>query len=40
MTGLPPIVTATIDYENWLSRQVDAGRAELDGSAELGGSPT
>ena len=29
MTGLPPIVTATIDYEDWLSRQVDVVEADL-----------
>src|SRR6478752_6180674 len=29
MTGLPPIVTATIDYESWLSRQVDVVEADL-----------
>src|SRR6476646_9814331 len=29
MTGLAPIVTATIDYEDWLSRQVDVVEADL-----------
>src|SRR5262245_28862392 len=29
MAGLPPIFTATIDYEDWLSRQVDVVRADL-----------
>src|SRR6185437_14218612 len=29
MAGLPPIVTATIDYEDWLSRQVDVVEADL-----------
>src|SRR6476646_6830700 len=29
MTGLAPIITATIDYEDWLSRQVDVVEADL-----------
>jgi Ser/Thr protein kinase RdoA (MazF antagonist) len=29
MAGLPPIVTATIDYEDWLRRQVDVVEADL-----------
>ena len=29
MASLPPIVTATIDYEDWLSRQVDVEEADL-----------
>jgi hypothetical protein len=29
MTGLTPIVTATIDYEDWLRRQVDVLEADL-----------
>ena len=29
MTGLAPIITATIDYEAWLSRQVDVVEADL-----------
>jgi hypothetical protein len=29
VTGLAPIITATIDYEDWLSRQVDVVEADL-----------
>ena len=29
MTGLAPIITATLDYEDWLSRQVDVVEADL-----------
>ena len=29
MTGLAPIITATIDYEDWLSRQVNVVEADL-----------
>src|SRR5262249_14480663 len=29
MTGLTPVVTATVDYEDWLRRQVDVLEADL-----------
>src|SRR5262245_50614850 len=29
MTGLTPVVTATVDYEDWLRRQVDVLEADF-----------
>ena len=29
MTGLTPVVTATVDYEDWLRRQADVLEADL-----------